>query len=105
MAKSLTVKDIKEEVEHILGRQPEKYIIRLINDALLDIGSTKQHYTVSSTTDLISHDRWYALSDDVIDIMKVEILDNNDRYIKIPKLADPQNIVREDTDSSVDTLK
>ena len=104
MAKSLTVKDIKEEVEHILGRQPEKYIIRLVNDALLDIGTHKQQYSVSSNIDLTKDQRWYGLTDDMIDIIKVYILDSNDRYIKIPKLADPQNLLRADTDASADSL-
>ena len=77
MAKTLTTGNVIEQIEHLFGRQPEKYIIRLINEALLDIASEKQHYTVSARRDLIGHDRWYALTDDVIDIIKVEILDNN----------------------------
>ena len=39
MAKSITVQNVKDEVEHVLGRQPENYLLRLINDALLDISS------------------------------------------------------------------
>ena len=105
MAKSLTVKDIKEEVEHVLGRQPENYIIRLVNDALLDIGTQRQHYTISALENLVPYQRWYTLSDDVIDILKVEILDDNDRYIKIPKLADAHNLLRADSDADAETLK
>ena len=104
MAKSLTAKNIKQEIEHVLGRQPETYLLRLINDALIDIGSKKQHYTVSAKRDLISHDRWYELTDDMIDITRVEILDTNDRYVKIPKLSDPQNLLRADTDVANDSL-
>ena len=104
MAKSLTVQNIKEEIEYTMGRQPEKYIIRLVNDALLDIGSKKQHYTASAKRDLIDKDRWYSLTDDMIDIVRVEILDSDDRYVSIPKLADPQNILRADTDASDDSL-
>ena len=105
MAKSLTAKNIKQEIEHVLGRQPETYLLRLINDALIDIGSKKQNYTVSAKRDLISHDRWYELTDDMIDITRVEILDTNDRYVKIPKLSDPQNLLRADTDDDSDSLK
>ena len=104
MAKSLTTANVIEEIEHLFGRQPEKYMMRLINDALLDISSKKQHYTVSARRDLIGYDRWYALTDDVIDIIKVEILDTNDRYVKIPKLSDPHNLLRGDTDISNDDL-
>ena len=69
MAKTLTTGNVIEQIEHLFGRQPEKYIIRLINEALLDIASEKQHYTVSARRDLIGHDRWYGLTDDVIDIV------------------------------------
>ena len=105
MAKSLTVKDIKSQIEYIFGRQPDKYLIRLINDVLLDIADKKQHYAISSVTDLKVKQRWYTLSDNIIDIIKVEILSSNDRYVRIPKLADAHNLLREDTDSSADTLK
>ena len=48
MAKSLTVKNVIEQAELIFGRQSEAYMMRLINDALLDIGEKKQHYVVSA---------------------------------------------------------
>jgi len=100
----MTADDIIQQIERIFGRQPQKYMIRLINDALIDMSSKKQEYTVSSKTDLEQYKRWYSLSDQVIDIIKVEILDTNDRYIRIPKLADPHNILREDTEASTGTL-
>ena len=103
MAKSLTVKDIKSQIEHIFGRQPDKYLIRLINDVLLDIADKKQHYTISSVTDLKVKQRWYTLSDNIIDIIKVEILDTNDRYVMIPKLADYHRLLRDDIDSNTTT--
>ena len=89
-----------EQIEHIFGRQPEKYIIRLINEALLDIASEKQHYTVSARRDLVGHDRWYSLSDDVVQIDRVEIKDTNNRYVMIPKLADAHKLLRNDTDDN-----
>jgi len=103
MAKSLTVKDIKSQIEHIYGRQPEKYLIRLINDALLDIADKKQHYTISKVTDLKKHQRWYTLSDDIIDIIKVEVLDTNNRYVMIPRLSDSHKLLRDDIDSNTTT--
>jgi hypothetical protein len=92
MAKSLTVKDIKSQIEHIYGRQPEKYLIRLINDALLDIADKKQHYTISKVTDLKKHQRWYTLSDDI-----------NNRYVMIPRLSDSHKLLRDDIDSNTTT--
>ena len=100
----MTVKDIVGQAEKLFGRQPEQYMYQLINDALDDIAANKQNYTVSSTTDLEKNKRWYVLTDSVIDVVKVEILDTNDRYVMIPKLADPHKLLREDTDSSEDSL-
>ena len=55
-------------------------------------------------TNLEEKKRWYELSDNVIDITRVEILDTNDRYIMIPKLSDPHKLLREDTDETDDSL-
>ena len=46
----MTAKQIIEQVEKLFGRQPEQYMFQLINDALDDIASTKQNYTVSKTS-------------------------------------------------------
>ena len=104
MAKSLTVKNVIEQIEAIFGRQSEAYMMRLINDALLDISEKKQHYIVSAKQDLVGYDRWYSLTDDMIDVTKVEILDTNSRYIMIPKLTDPHKLLRGDTDDADDSL-
>ena len=105
MAKSLTVKNVFEQAELTFGRQSETYMMRLINDALLDISEKKQHYTVSAKQDLVPKQRWYSLTDDMIDITKVEILDTNNRYVMIPKLTDPHKLLRADTDDDSDTLR
>jgi len=100
----MTVKQIISQVEKVFGRQPEQYMFQLINDALDDISSEKQNYTINSLFDLKKEQRWYALTDQVIDIIKVEIKDTNDRYIMIPKLADSHRLLRGDTDSADDSL-
>ena len=104
MAKSLTAKNIIEQTELMFGRQSEAYMLRLINDALLDISEKKQHYVVSAKQDLVGYDRWYSLTDDMIDIIRVEILDTNSRYVMIPKLTDPHKLLRADTDDADDSL-
>ena len=101
----MTAKNIIEQIEKLFGRQSEQYMYQLINDALDDIATSKGNYSVSSTANLEQYKRWYELADKVIDIKRVEILDTNDRYIMIPKLADPHKLLREDTESSDDTLK
>jgi len=100
----MTVKNIIDQIEKMFGRQSEQHMYQLINDALDDIASNKRNYTVSATSDLEKHKRWYKFEDDVIDIVKVEILDTNDRYVMIPKLIDPHKLLREDTDESEDSL-
>ena len=51
----MTVKNIIDQIEHIFGRQPEKQMLQLINDALTDISGEVQHYTRVSKTDLVSY--------------------------------------------------
>ena len=101
----MTVKSVILQLERVFGRNPEKYLLQLINDGLIDIGNKKQVYTVSATTDLEKKKRWYDLPATVLSVEKVEILDTNDRYIMIPKLTDPHKLLRADTDASEDELK
>ena len=101
----MKVKELIQQVEHLIGRQPEGYMLRLINDGLLDIGAMKKEYLVSANSNLEPYKRWYSLDEQVIDVTKVEILDTNNRYVVIPKLTDSHKLLREDTDESNDTLK
>tara|TARA_R100001594_G_scaffold132299_1_gene172431 strand:- start:416 stop:721 length:306 start_codon:yes stop_codon:yes gene_type:complete len=101
----MTVKDIIGQIETSFGRLPEKFLFQLINDALDDIASKKKNYQVSQITDLEGYKRWYELDDQVISIKRVEVLDTNDRYVMIPKLADAHRLLRADTDSADDSLK
>ena len=100
MAKSMTVQNIIDGIGESVGAKSDTYMLRLINDALLDISEKKQHYTKEVTTDLKEKQRWYTLSDDMIDIIRIEVLDTNNRYVMIPKLTDPHKILRADTDSN-----
>ena len=100
----MKIKELIQQVEHLMGRQPEGYMLRLINDGLLDIGAMKKEYTVSAVANLEQNKRWYTLDDQVIDITKVEVLDTNSRYVMIPKLADSHRLLREDTDITDDVL-
>ena len=96
----MKVANVISQIEHLLGRQPQEYIIQLINDALLDISAKAQHYSVISKTHLVSYQRWYDLDDAVIDVFRVEVLDTNNRYVMIPKLVDPHKLKKEDSDLS-----
>ena len=102
----MTVKDIISQIEMVHGRQSHTYIMQLVNDALLEISSKKQHYTVSATADLIKGQRWYDLPTRTIDIIKVEILDTstNSRYHLIPKLVDYHSLLKGDPDTGTGDL-
>ena len=92
----MTVKNIIEQIEQLFGRQPEKLMLQLINDALIEMSGENKHYTRVSKTDLVSYQRWYDLDSKMIDILKVEIKDTNDRYVMIPKLADSHKLLKGD---------
>ena len=101
----MKVKDLIQQVEYTMGRQPEQYMLQLINDALMDMSGKVQHYTTEKIQNLNSKQRWYKLDDSVVDITRVEILDNNDRYVKVPLLADSHKLLKNDTDETSDSLK
>jgi len=101
----MKVKDLVQQVEYTMGRQPEQYMLQLINDALMDMSGKVQHYTTEKIQNLNSKQRWYKLDDSVVDITRVEILDNNDRYVKVPLLADSHKLLKDDTDETSDSLK
>ncbi len=87
---------IVSEIENIFGRQSTAYISKLVNDALLEIGSKRQNKIYNLKTDLKQDKRWYDLPPELIDIVRVEIKDTNDRYVMIPKLSDPHKLLKED---------
>ena len=106
----MTVKEIVSQIELLYGRKPEKYLLRLINDCLLDMSSEVQSYQKTAKETLTQYQRWYPFKDfddinsnkatDIIDIFRVEILDSDSRYNLIPKISDPHKLLKEDTDDS-----
>ena len=100
----MKVKDLIQQVEYLMGRQPERYMMQLINDGLMDMSAKIQHHTAQKKQNLNSKQRWYLLDDNVVDITRVEILDTDNRYVMIPKLADPHKLLKDDSDDSTDSL-
>tara|TARA_R100001594_G_scaffold148441_1_gene203662 strand:- start:17 stop:322 length:306 start_codon:yes stop_codon:yes gene_type:complete len=100
----MDVKNLIQQVEYLMGRQPEKYMMQLINDALMDMSAKIQHYSTQKKQNLNEKQRWYPLDDSVIDVFRVEILDTNDRYVMIPKLADPHKLLKDDSDDTPGSL-
>ena len=100
----MKVKNLIQQVEYLMGRQPERYMMQLINDGLMDMSAKIQHHTAQKKQNLNQKQRWYSLDDNVIDVTRVEILDTDDRYVMIPKLADPHKLLKDDSDDSSDSL-
>ena len=100
----MNVKNLIQQVEYLMGRQPERYMMELVNDALMDMSAKIQHHTAQKKQNLNQKQRWYPLDDNVIDVTRVEILDTDDRYVMIPKLADPHQLLKDDSDDSPDSL-
>ena len=101
----MTLKNFLNMIEMQMGRQSEGLLIQLMNDGLDEIATTKQNYQVAAATDLNAKQRYYDIDDSMIDILRVEILDTNNRYVRIPKLADPHLLLREDTDTTDNSLE
>ena len=100
----MNVKNLIQQVEYLMGRQPERYMMELVNDALMDMSAKIQHHTAQKKQNLNQKQRWYALEDNVIDVTRVEILDTDDRYVMIPKLANSHQLLKDDSDDSPDSL-
>ena len=100
----MNVKNLIQQVEYTMGRQPEQYVLQLINDALMDMSGKIQYHTTEKIQNLNSKQRWYKLDDSVVDITRVEVLDNNNRYVKVPLLADSHKLLKDDTDETSDSL-
>ena len=92
----MKIKNIIQQLEHLYGRQSEKYVMELINDGLKEIAISKKHYREIEVQDLVEDQRWYDLPEGTIDVHRVEIKATDDRYVLIPKLTHPHRLLRED---------
>ena len=106
---SLTAKQIMSRIRQVFPDAPEAYILSLLNDALVEAGlySTK---AVSSKIDVTADKMFYDLSDSAKDadnnalemnkIYRVDFMDNDGDYIKIPRLLDGEVLMFDITDET-----
>ena len=99
---SLTAKQIMSRIRQVFPDAPEAYVLSLLNDALVEAGlySTK---TMSSKIDVTADKMYYDLSDSAKDaddntlemnkIYRVDFMDDDGDYIKIPRLLDGEVLV------------
>ena len=92
----MTVKELINQVEHLYGKQPHMLIKRYINDGLLDMSGEVQHYKAVATERLKTDQKWYGLSDVMIDIDRVEVLNSDGKYEVVPRLIDADVLLESD---------
>tara|TARA_Y100000401_G_scaffold115987_1_gene120758 strand:+ start:5500 stop:5793 length:294 start_codon:yes stop_codon:yes gene_type:complete len=73
----MEVKDIISQVESLFGRKPNKYLMRLINDGLMDIASKRLVNEDTAVTDLIAGQRYYDMPPGLLKVVGVEIKQEN----------------------------
>jgi|TARA_R100000231_G_scaffold139081_1_gene119151 hypothetical protein len=105
---SITVKELISRVRLVFPDAPETYILNLINDALVEIGTYKTkvvHAKISTVADKL----YYDLADGAQDssnnkleanqVTRVYLMDNEGDYIQIPRLVD-KNLLLIDADNT-----
>ena len=93
----MTVKELINQVEYLYGKQPHMYLKRLINDGLLDMSGEIQSYKAHLKENLIKDQRWYGMSDVIIDVDRIEILNEDSKYEVIPYISNHDEILEGDT--------
>lgn len=89
----MKIKDIVAQVEHTHGRKSHKYMMTLINDGLDEITQTAKGNTKIATSQIKKDQRWYdLLVSEMIDIFRVDILDDNLKWRSIPRSTAPPEI-------------
>jgi len=87
---SLDVKTILSMVRQVFPEAPEKYVMALINEALVEAGkyNTRVEYAKATT---VADQQWYTLSDtnagvEINKVFRVDFMDANGEYVMIPRL-------------------
>ena len=106
---SLTVKQIISRVRQVFPDAPEAYIMSLINDALVEAG-TYSNKTMSAKINVVADQMFYNISDSATDsssntlelnkVYRVDFMDSDGDYIKLPRLLDGETLVSDITSES-----
>ena len=73
----MEVKDIISQVEGMFGRKPNKYLMQIINDGLMDIASKRLVNEDTAVTDLMEGQRFYDMPPGLLKIVSVEVKQEN----------------------------
>ena len=86
------------QIDYLYGRQPQSYVLQLINDCLDQISITSKMYKKHEVMDLNQAQRLYNLLADLMQIERVDVLNTDSRYCMIPKLTDGFHLLKNDVD-------
>jgi len=110
---SITVKELISRVRLVFPDAPETYILNLINDALVEIGTYKTkvvHAKISTVADRMYYDLADGAQDssdnklEVNQVIRVYLMDNEGDYIQIPRLVDKNLLLADiESESNVNT--
>jgi hypothetical protein len=99
---TLTVKQIISRVRQVFPEAPETYIMSLINDAINEMGEYSQK-SISAKIDILKDQTAYSIGDSATDsssellgvnkVYRVDMLDNEGDYIKIPRVLDGEPLM------------
>ena len=73
----MEVKDVISQIEGLFGRKPNKYLMQIMNDGLMDIASKRLTNEDTAVTDLMKDQRYYQMPPGLLKIVSVEIKQNN----------------------------
>ena len=73
----MEVKDIIAQIESIFGRKPNKYLMQIMNDGLMDIASKRLTNEDTAVTDLMEGQRYYEMPPGLLKIVSVEAKQEN----------------------------
>tara|TARA_R100000353_G_scaffold161903_1_gene121941 strand:+ start:257 stop:607 length:351 start_codon:yes stop_codon:yes gene_type:complete len=106
---SISVKELISRVRLVFPNAPENYILNLINDALVEIGTHKvkvAHAKITTVADRL----YYNLADGATDssgnrieanqVLRVYLMDSDGDYIQIPRLLDKNLLLADITSES-----
>lgn len=109
----ITVKQLISRVRENFPGAPEKYIMTLINDALVQIGmyDTK---SIQARINTVANQMWYDIGDGASDsstnkleankIFRVDLMDNEGDYIRIPRLVDDNILLMDSFEDTGEVL-
>ena len=111
---SIGVGNIISRVRAVFPDAPESYVIMLVNDALVELGMYQTKF-LNAKLHIYTDQMWYDISDASVDtsdegylklnkLSRVDIMDSDGDYIRIPRLLD-KNILLSDSDSEESAIE